>query len=108
MSHQMLNNNKDRNKETNRNCGIENTITNEEFTRRLNISFELAEEGISKLEDRSNEIILSKEQKEKRMKRSEETSEVFGKPSSIQLTHNRSPRRREMGGSKSLFKLRCH
>lgn len=27
MSHQMLNNNKNRNKETNRNCGIENTIT---------------------------------------------------------------------------------
>lgn len=74
MSPQMLDIDKDRNKtEPNRNSGVENYKNwNEEFTRRLNISFELAKEGTSKLEDRSNGIILSEEQKEKGMKKNEQ------------------------------------
>lgn len=64
-------------KESNRNFGAEEYNRTEEFSRELQQQTE-ASRRINELEDKLFEIIQSEEQKEKRMKRNEESLQDLG------------------------------
>ena len=86
---------------------MENTVTEIKHSLLLNRRFEQGEERIRKLEDMSIEMIQSKKQKEKRMKKNEQRlRDLWGTPKNTNICIMEVPegQERERKGQKEYLK----